>query len=223
MTRHVLRGWLRGFLVLFAVFSCFVAPAQSIEIAGELFVDLDAATLSPGDTIWTNPGTYEDFVAAGNPVVGAIEDGNGNSTPAVIFDGASAFYNSDEWAPEGLTGPDPTRSIEVWALNENIADEETLVAWGRRGGGDGTNMSFNYGANPLFGAVGHWGAPDLGWDDAGGAPERNKWHHLVYTFDEETTRVYSDGELWNEENVIDLGLLLNTHVDAGIAIGSQWE
>ena len=38
------------------------------------------------------------------------------------------------------------------------AEPETIVAWGRRGGPDGSNMSFNYGANALFGAVGHWGS-----------------------------------------------------------------
>ena len=66
-------------------------------------------------------------------------------------------------------------------------------------------MSFNYGVNGSYGAVGHWGGgPDLGWIDNNntpGAPAANKWHHLVYTFDEEVYRVYADGQLWNEQSV----------------------
>src|SRR4029078_9825985 len=75
--------------------------------------------------------------------------------------------------PSGLVGIDPTRSIEVWTFNPAIADEETLLSWGHRGGPDGSNMSFNYGGNAQFGAVGHWGAagPDLGWSNSGGAPQ----------------------------------------------------
>ena len=170
-----------------------------------MFVNLNAATFKTGDTIWANPGTYVDFeVGARAPTGGFIE-----TTPAVFFDGASAFFGvKNEPAPEGLTGLNPTRSIEVWALNPDILQEETMVSWGHRGGGpDGTNMSFNYGFRGEWGAVGHWGGggPDLGWIDnnwTSGAPTANKWHHLVYTYDGTTTRVYSDGELWNEEKVI---------------------
>ncbi len=82
-----------------------------------------------------------------------------------------------------------------------------MVSWGHRGGPDGTNMSFNYGFRGEWGAVGHWGGggPDLGWVDnnwTAGVPAANKWHHLVYTYDGTTTRVYSDGLLSNEENVV---------------------
>ncbi len=198
-------------------------PLAAIEIAGELFVDLDAATYGDGDPMWSNAGTYTDFEAVGTPTKGFVE-----TTPAIFFDGASAFMGLDS-APLGLTGPSPTRSIEVWALNPMISQEETLVSWGHRGGPDGTNMSFNYGFRGEWGAVGHWGGggPDIGWIDnswTGGAPEANQWHHLVYTFDEDTTRVYSDGVLWNEENVLeDFGIELNTYELPPIAIASQWD
>jgi hypothetical protein len=196
---------------------------RAIEVAGELFVDLDAATFNTGDTVWQNAGTYTNFDAVGTPTRGLIE-----STPAVFFDGNSAFMGLDS-APAGLTGPSPTRSIEVWALNPTISQEETLVSWGHRGGPDGSNMSFNYGFRGEWGAVGHWGGggPDLGWIDngfTGGAPEANQWHHLVYTFDAETTRVYANGVLWNEENVVEnFGVELNTYEAPPIAIASQWD
>ena len=95
--------------------------------------------------------------------------------------------------------PDPTRSTEVWAFNDSIPDEETLVAWARRGGPAGTNMSFNYGDNGVYGAVGHWNSPpDLGWQTT---PAAGAWHHLVYTYDGTTTRVYADGTLDNSEEL----------------------
>lgn len=205
-----------------------VSNVSAIEIAGELFVNLDASTYKTGDAFWTNNGTYADFEAVAGPTRGFVE-----TTPAIFFNGIDqAFVGGTlldpEPAPEGLTGFDPTRTIEVWAINPSIASEETLLSWGKRGGPEGSNMSFNYGNNGMYGAVGHWGGGthDMGWIDndfTGGAPTANQWHHLVYTYDESVTRVYSDGELWNEEDTFDLYGGLDTHFDAAIAIASQWE
>ena len=127
--------------------------------------DLDAADASAGSPSWVNNGTLGDFVEVGDPVVT-----NDFGPPAVSFnlDGRNDdAYQSPVEAPAGLVGPDPTRSIEVWVLNEAFGAEETLVSWGKRGGPDGSNMSFNYGNHGNFGAVGHWGGtgPDLGWVD----------------------------------------------------------
>jgi hypothetical protein len=107
------------------------------------------------------------------------------------------------------------RSIEVWAYNPVLADEETMVAWGRRGGPAGSNMSFNYGANGTYGAVGHWAAPDMGWS---GNPPARQWHYLVYTYDGvDTARVYADGKLKTTRTVTGG---LNTH-RISIRIGAQ--
>lgn len=209
-----------------------LAPTlQAIEIAGDLFVNVDASTFTTGDSVWANPGTYTDFETVGNPIGGFVA-----TTPAVLFDGANDAFVGQDLAPAGLVGFDPTRTIEAWVYNPSIASEETIVSWGRRGGPDGTNMAFNYGNHGNYGAVGHWGGccPDVGWIDNGpddadepgdfttGAPEANLWHHLVYTFDEEYTRVYSDGVLWNQEDMTQWGGL-DTHPDTPIAIASQWE
>ena len=84
-------------------------------------------------------------------------------------------------------------------------------------------MSFNYGFQNQFGAVGHWGAagPDMGWNDAGGAPQAGVWHHLVYTYDGQTTRVYSDGVLQNSE-ALGAGVI-NTHANLPINLATQIE
>ncbi|MCD8534741.1 MAG: MSCRAMM family adhesin SdrC, partial [Verrucomicrobia bacterium] len=65
---------------------------------------------------------------------------------------------------------------------------------------DGTNVSFGHGTHATWGAVGHWGAPDIGWE---GRDVYNEWTYIVYTYDSETftTRVYTDGVLSNFEEL----------------------
>jgi hypothetical protein len=191
-----------------------------------LFVDLNAANYNTGDPTWTNAGTgYTDFDVVGSPRRISVE-----TTPGILFNGTTDAFVGMDLAPDGLVGLNPTRSIEAWVLNPSIASEETIVSWGKRGGPDpgGNNMAFNYGNNGRYGAVGHWGGDtfDVGWVDnnfTDGAPEPYEWHHLVYTYDGEVTRVYSDGELWNEEETLNTWGDLDTYGDTPIAVASQWE
>ena len=126
---------------------------QGVEVAEALLVELDASELEAGrgPVFWRNraPGTIGDFQILGDPQV-VERDG----VIAVSFneEGRSGdSYESIEDAPFGILGPDPSRSIEIWVWNEQIAAEETLIAWGKRGGPDGTNMAFNYGSHNLYG------------------------------------------------------------------------
>ena len=198
------------------------AHAQ-IQTAPPLFVDVDATAVPYGAvTAVTNLGTLGGvFQGFSNPL---IADSPGGAARGIQFDGAAymILVNSVGGAriapPAGLVGASPTRSIEVWAFNPAIADEETLLSWGHRGGPAGSNMSFNYGANAAFGAIGHWDAPDIGWNVV---PPAGQWHHLVYTFDGTTTRVYADGVLANSET---LGAgVLNTYANTSIQLAAQLE
>ena len=132
---------------------------DDIERAGDLLVALDAADLEDDITIWPNLAdeSIGDFnlVELGNPLFEEV-----GGAPAITLNSGPDLdaYQSPEPAPEGLVGPNPTRSIEVWVHNLVVVGEETLVAWAHRGGPAGTNMSFNYADNPSWGAVGHWGA-----------------------------------------------------------------
>ncbi|HXG47248.1 MAG TPA: LamG-like jellyroll fold domain-containing protein [Methylomirabilota bacterium] len=202
-----------------------ITPAYAqLEVAGELFVDVDATTASVGPvTSIPNSGTLGGFFEA---------RGGGTTVPSIALEGGTAGIRCDGNdfmqlvdalgalvpPPAGLVGANPTATIEVWAYNQNILAEETLVSWGRRGGPDGSNMSFNYGTDGRWGAVGHWGAPDIGWINTGGAPAAGRWHHLVYTYDGSTTRVYADGVLMNQET-----LPLNTHANTSIQLAAQLE
>lgn len=205
------RSQLRGLLL--------TLPCLAVSAHAGLLVELNSLNLPLGPiTTWENTGTLPGgFTSAGAPQVTTVD-----GIKAVTL-GGNADYLVGPIAPDSIGGVNPNRSVEVWAYNPSIAGEETLVAWGNRGGGDGTNFAFNYGADVNFGAAGQWGGPDIGWNLPSGAPAAGTWHYLVYTYDgggvegAGTTRVYADGVLTNSEF---LGTI-NTHLGNNILIGGQ--
>ena len=190
----------------------------SLETAGDLLVDLKATNPSAATATWENEGTLDDFTRIGNPVV---EEILGVTAVHLNSDNPNGGWDDayqGELAPASVTG-NSTRSIEVWAYNPNDGLQsalETMVAWGRRGGPGGTNLAFAYGNHGTWGAVGHWGGPDMPWFPGGGSPTLGQWHHLAYTFDGSTTRVYADGVMTNSEVTA-----LNTHTGTTINLGAQ--
>ncbi len=165
-------------------------------------IDLDATALPVGPLAeWPNSGLLPgNFVATGNT---PVQDVGG--VKGVTFNGAELFTGPG--APGFLAGSH-NRTVEAWIFNPVAADEETIFSWGRRGGGDGSNVSFNHGLNATFGAVGHWGAPDIGWGEGG--PITGAWTYVVYTWDEAnlTMAVYQNGV---EANSKPLATALSTH------------
>jgi hypothetical protein len=90
-----------------------------------------------------------------------------------------------------------------------------MVSWAHRGF-DGRNLAFNFGNNVTWGAVTHWGgAHDVGW---GTPPTANAWHHLVYTYTNNVTKLYVDGVLRNSRT---LGSSLTTFPNEPINLGCQ--
>jgi hypothetical protein len=198
-------------LILVLALMCGIGRAD-VSVAEDLLVDLRADDLPYGEGVstWTNHGSLGDFTANGSPLV---EDVAGMK--AVTFDGGSWFGGPT--SIPGIEGAG-TRTIEVWAYNPSIPSEETIVSWGHRGGPDGTNMAFNYGNNNLYGAVGHWGAPDMGWwGTHSPAPAANTWWHLTYTHDGTATRLYVNGE---QESVRD-PIVLDTYSGSPIRVAAQ--
>jgi hypothetical protein len=194
------------------------AAYGQLQIAESLLINLNPSTFNNGDTTWTNTGTLTgDFFVDGTRPVKGVADG----VSGLIMDGGDHFLG-----PNSTTGIDGagTSSIEVWAYQVNARREESLVTWGHRGA-DGRNMSFNYGSDDRWGAVGHWGGADIGWGPnnpngtgglAPGTPELSQWHHLAYTYDGTTQKVYKDGVLVNQENVA-----LNIFESFPIQVGAQ--
>lgn len=195
-----------------AAFFGAASYVQGLEVAGDLLIDLKASSFSSGASSWTNEGILGGvFTATGTPKAETI-----NGAPAVMFDGQGEYFSGPPTTGLSIEGLNPSWSVEVWVWQGNIRGEETPLAWGKRGGPDGSNASFNYGTNPDWGAMGHWGSPDIGWGDTG-TPAAGAWHLLTYTFDGSTTRVYADGVLKNTESPISL----NVHTNQFIRIGTQ--
>jgi hypothetical protein len=108
------------------------------------------------------------------------------------------------------------RSIEVWAYNPTVVDEETTVSWGHRGTMR-RDIGFNFGNNNLWGAATHWN-DDVSWGAS--VPSANAWHHLVYTYSNPVVRIYADGALVNSKV---LGGALNTFTNEPINLACQIE
>jgi hypothetical protein len=184
---------------------------EGLANAGTLYVDLRAADASTDAIIWKNRVTGQgDFSAEGTPTYVANVQNTG--VAGVQFAGTDAYLGPNS-NPDLDGGSD--RTIEVWTFNPAVAAEETLVAWGHRGGPARSNMSFNYGANASYGAVGHWDE-DVGWN---GAPVAGTWHYLAYTFDGiNKVKVYADGVLKNTRTY---AAALDTYAAYPIRIGAQ--
>ena len=186
-----------------------VSSASAAIVTNGLLVELDAASYTVGSP-WANTGGLGGSFdgSGGAPTKTTVDGVNG-----VLFDGGDAFIGPQ--APAGVTG-NGTRTVEVWVYQGSVNAEETLVAWGRRGGPDGTNNSFNWGTNGTFGALGGWGGgPDMGY--GGGQPGRGAWRHLAFTYDGATKSVYVDGVLANSE----ADGTINTHADFQFLLGAQ--
>lgn len=202
--------------------------AEFLTVAENLVICLRAEDLELGnldewfqDGTTTAPGSFTDASIGGlllesDPTVVDITaplglpslvpglQGSNITLRAVQFDGDDGMIGP--LAPGGVTGADPTRTIEVWAHNVGpLPAEEAMVTWSRRGGPDGSAMQFNWGNHSNFGAVTHWGGnfADGSWTDnsngVNGGPVPDSWHHLVYTYDGTTTRLYMDGQIQNTE------------------------
>ncbi|HWB06063.1 MAG TPA: lamin tail domain-containing protein [Verrucomicrobiales bacterium] len=193
-----------------------LAAIAAAPVHAAVLVNLDATGLPTGALpVWTNTGTLPGNFTSGATVpqvtLTTPGAGGGNAVNAVRFIGSATYYGGPI-APNSIGGQG-ARSIEVWAMNPATVDEETMVAWGHRGGPAGTNMSFNWGHHGTWGAVGHWDAPDMPWAPQ---PVPNQWHHLVYTYDSTTVRLYVDGQPNNVR-----ALTLNTWQGFNITIAGQ--
>jgi hypothetical protein len=163
-------------------------PITSPIISGSLYVDLRASDLSEGSDTWINHGAAGDFLRTGAPSLVANVLGTG--IPGVQFSGTGQAYTSSRRTTPVIDGHG-SRTIEVWALNPSLSDEESMVSWGYRGTPE-SDMSFNWGSASGCNAATHWG-DDLAWSTI---PSSGTWHYVVYTYDgNRTASVYVDGIL----------------------------
>ncbi len=162
-------------------------------------VTLDATALTAGPLAsWTNTGLLSrPFLAASAtpPSVTELQGVKGVS----MADLATSMKGPN--APSILTG-NSSRTVEAWVYNPAAGNLETIVAWGRRNGPDGTLSAFSHGTNAAFGAFAGWGAgPDVGWGTI--PPKTGRWAHVAYTYDSTSGvfKAYADGVLAREETI----------------------
>ena len=193
-------------------------------------VNLDATKLgvANGTVITTiaNPGDAGLFTTVAGTVVATSHPAN--NSPGVLIQGLG-FNGGDKMtaaqlAPAvGLSG-NQVHSVRAWVWNGALGTEETIVAWGRRGGApNGSNCAFHQGLSADFGAVGHWGAQDVPYGTMNGtsiAATEGRWANLAYTFDGTTSRVYINGILSN----VDAHGALSVHAESNpVALGAENE
>jgi hypothetical protein len=197
-----------------ALFPLRPAHAQ-LQQAGTLYVDLRASDPSAGSATWINlaAGSLGNFTKVGGPSL--VTNVAGTGFAGVLFGGVTNdAYVGPNSVPDIDGGGD--RSIEVWAYNPSLVDEETMVSWGHRGT-TRRDIAFNFGSDATWGAATHW-ADDVSWGPT--IPSANTWHHLVYTYSNSVVRIYADGALANTKT---LGGPLNTFTNEPINLGCQVE
>jgi hypothetical protein len=214
--------------MLVAVAAVTIFSAQLAQ-AGHI-VDIDATTLGVADgTVIgsiANPGSAGVFTTVTGTVVAASHAPNQGGTPIQgLGFGGSKMQSAITPGSLGLTG-NATHSVRAWVFNPAFGGEEAVVAWGRRGGPDGTNNGFHQGDHTAFGANGHWGGVhDTPWGN--GADDIDAtigvWANLTWTYDSATNTQtnYIDGV----HSVTEVyGTPLNTH-DEGLffSLGSENE
>ncbi len=187
-------------------------PSQ-YAVAGTLYVDLRATNASAGTTTWTNEGTLGNFTRYGSPAL--VQDALGTGIPALLFNGTSDYYVGPA-VPADIIGANDF-SVEVWTLNPDLAAEETLVSWGRRGA-TRINNGLNFGSHLTWGCATYFN-DDLGWGTVGNIPSAGEWHHLVLTYNGGTlTKMYVDGLMRAQKT---LGGTLATEAAYALNLGCQ--
>ena len=156
-------------------------PRNTLQIAGQLVVDLDAsASRLPGSigstvTQWNNHGTAGHFNNVGTPTI-QMDAG----VRAVRFDGGERLQ-STTLSPWQITGSSDW-SVEVWAYNPTInSGEEPMVAWANR---PWDSAQLNYGGSgnvdSIFVHFRGGGASDI--THSGLNATAGGWHHIVLTY-----------------------------------------
>jgi len=122
--------------------------------------------------------------------------------PVKNYQGRKAFYfdgttrlESDFAVPEGQDG-NASYTLSLWVNNPEIDRIEPLFSWSRPGH-DLTLATVGFGSDPARGAVQHGGWADMSFPQM---PEKDRWHHIVVTFDGYMERLYVDGKLAKAQN-----------------------
>ena len=204
----------------------YIAPTADLTVNFALtsatVVGLYADGLTAGPiSIWTNAGTLGgrfELLGATTPVAGAkgqFKAVNFNNNPMVLSNFLTGGFIT---APAEITGVAGNYTVSAWLLDPDpvLPDQQTYVSWAKRGGPNGSNCEMVYGINPVFGAAGHWGAPDMSWGTT--PPTGGTWHNVMITWNGSVESAYIDGVLaLSQTKTLDIA------VDLPIVLGSGYD
>ncbi len=194
--------------------SLLVVVAGANGSAGSLLIDLDARDFQNGAGKWPqregDTAIRGDFAAKGSPtrqVVGGVD--------AVVFDGDGDYFVGP-LTTAALHAAGASHSVEVWAYQGNVREQESLVSWGKRLGPNRSFAGFRYGADPDFGAIARWAEAESGFTKV---PSPGVWHYLAFSYDGDVQSVYVDGKLDNARPVgeLDAHDMLPIHLGAELS------
>ena len=188
-----------------------ISMALSSTLTAAVVVDIDATGIAAGGVgALNNAGTAGNFTSLiGNASTTTHPRNDGVGSVQGIAFANNKFKSANSMAASGISG-NQAHTVAAWVWNPAIGNEEAIISWGHRGGPDGANMGLHQGTHPSFGAVGHWGSPDIGFGNNGADINDTigRWAHLAYVYDGSgSQRVFIDGVLSNTES----GISLNPH------------
>lgn len=161
-----------------------------------LLMDINAAESRVGDAITTlknSRGIEGRFIAQDAPLSVVLK----KQRIAFEFDGNQRF-DSNFGLPETMEGNSPY-SIAAWIMNPNLSEAECILDV-NQAGGELEKIVFGYGKDSNSGIISHHaGYEDMGLQDISGNQE---WIHLVATYDGFKERIYINGNMVKEKDIL---------------------
>lgn len=172
-----------------------VLPQAAAKRQG-LLARIDASQLLPGnsyESLDNQEGIKGSFTVQGSPVNVVLKQ----KRTAFLMDGTSTL-TSNFAMPATLQGNSPY-SVEAWILNPELNEQE-VIADLNRAGGELEKIAVGYGSESALGLVNHNGSfENIGIRDLKGGDE---WIHLVSTYDGFMERIYLNGKMVMEKNIV---------------------
>lgn len=182
-----------------ACLSLFAAlSAHALETAGDLLVNVDASTLTPGTTL-TSLEAIRSFTANGSPSVDSYTT-NGVTVTGLTFDGIDDYLVSAAISTNSVMNQ--PFSIEAWVLNPettSTSGSESIFAWSAETNNNTQGACLLYNGAGQAGWVGKYALPFYN----NTAPQPGQWHAITLTYSGGSTAswefgiimVYVDGVL----------------------------
>ncbi len=181
----------------------------SASAGAEPIVRLSAENLPEGPLdVWVNEGTLGGEFR--------VEDPEHRPLVERVARRQAVTYGRDGWmkstftAPDGITGNSPfTLIVRIYA--QEVGGKEVHTSWSSRPG-DTAEFAYGHGRE---GAFTSFGSGDTGFRRE--PPPARRWHHIAYTYEPGSFRIYVNGDLDFERDYN-----LSTKPGEPMYLGTAW-